>query len=78
MGEASKQAEKEAKRAMRLSYLWWVQVPIISVVYWLISKEPMIEKVILTYLADVSIIANAVSYASKAKALEAKAAGQSS
>lgn len=57
-----------------MSWVWWAQVPLITLVYWLVSKEPVIEKLILVYLADVSIVANAVSYASKSKALEAKKA----
>lgn len=69
------EAKAEARRALLMSKVWWAQVPIITIGYWLISKEPPIEKVILTYLADVSIIANAVTYAGKAKGAEAKAAG---
>lgn len=68
-------AAKEARRAQIMSWAWWTLVPIVTVGYWLISKEPPIERVMLVFLADVSIIANAVSYASKAKALEAKQAG---
>jgi hypothetical protein len=67
-------AQAEARRATVMSWIWWAQVPVVCVGYWLISKEPSVEKFILVYLAAVSIIANAVSYASKAKAAEAKAA----
>lgn len=67
-------ARAEARRATVMSWVWWAQVPIVCVGYWLISSEPAIEKSILVYLAAVSIIANAVSYASKAQAAEAKAA----
>lgn len=59
---------------MMMSWIWWAQVPVVCVGYWLISKEPTVEKSILVYLAAVSIIANAVSYAGKSKAAEAKAA----
>lgn len=58
-----------------MSWVWWVQAPVVAVVYWLVSEEPVSEKAILVYLAVVSIVANAVSYASKAKAAEAKKAG---
>lgn len=75
--DRAEKAEQKAHRAEIMSVLWWLQVPIITIVYWMISKEPPIEKVILTYLADVSIIANAVSYATKAKALRSEAAGYS-
>jgi hypothetical protein len=68
-------AEKEARQARRMSMVWWAQVPLVTIVYWLISHEPLSEKLILVYLADVSIIANAVSYSGKAKAAEAKKAG---
>lgn len=57
-----------------MSWLWWAVLPVLSVTYWLVSKEPAIEKAMLVFLADVSVIANAVSYASKAQAAEAKAA----
>ena len=69
------QARDEARQARLMSWVWWAQVPIVTIIYWLISHEAMSEKLILVYLADVSIIANAVSYASKQKAAEAKAAG---
>lgn len=75
--EEAAKAQKEARRAQIMSVFWWVQVPIVTIVYWLVSNEPMIEKLILTYLADVSIIANAVSYATKSKSAEAKVAGYS-
>jgi len=58
-----------------MSLLWWAQVPLVTILYWSISSEPLSEKLILVYLADVSIIANAVTYSSKQKAAEAKAAG---
>jgi hypothetical protein len=67
-------AHREARRATHLSWFWWIQVPIVCVGYWIISKEPPIEKMILVYLAAVSIIANAVSYSAKAKSAEAKEA----
>lgn len=66
------EARAEAKRARRMSWVWWVQIPIVSVIYWF---ELVPEKAMLIYLANVSIVANAVSYASKQKAAEAKAAG---
>lgn len=69
------EAHREAKRAMIMSWVWWAQVPIVCGGYWMVSKEDSIEKLILVYLAAVSIIANAVSYASKAQAAEAKVAG---
>lgn len=65
----------EAKRARLMSWVWWVQVPIVCLSYWFISKEPSVEKLILVYLAAVSIIANAVTYSGKSQAAEAKAAG---
>ena len=68
-------ARAEARRATIMSWVWWVQVPIVCIGYWFVSQEPSIEKAILVYLAAVSIIANAVSYASKAQAAEAKVAG---
>lgn len=58
-----------------MSWLWWAQMPIVCLGYWLISDTAPIEKAILVYLAAVSIIAIAVTYASKAEAAEAKAAG---
>jgi len=58
-----------------MSAVWWVQVPLVSVAYWLISTEQPIEKAMLVYLACVSLIANAVTYSGKATAAEAKQAG---
>jgi hypothetical protein len=68
-------ARHEARRAMIMSWVWWAQMPIVGIAYWLISTAPPIEKAILVYLAELSIIAIAVTYSSKAKAAEAKAAG---
>lgn len=68
-------AQAAAKRARIMSFVWWIQVPIVCIVYWFISKEPPIEKMILIYLAGVSIIANAVSYATKSEAAKSEAAG---
>ena len=73
--EQVEEAKAESKRATIMSWVWWIQVPIVCVGYWMISEEPTVEKFILVYLAAVSIIANAVSYASKAQAAEAKQAG---
>ncbi len=73
--EGASEAARVARRAQILSWVWWAQVPIITITYWLVSTEPMIEKLLLVYLADVSIIANAVSYAGKSQAAEAKQAG---
>jgi hypothetical protein len=73
--EKAAAALAEAKRARIMSWVWWAQVPIVCLGYWFISKEPSVEKSILVYLAAVSIIANAVSYAGKSQAAEAKAAG---
>lgn len=73
--ERAERARREARRALWLSRVWWAQVPVVAGVYWSVSTEPTIERAMLVYLALVSIIANAVSYASKAKALEAKQAG---
>lgn len=69
------EARREARRARTMSWIWWAQVPIVCVGYWIISSQPPIEKSILVYLAAVSIIANAVSYSGKQKAAEAKEAG---
>jgi multidrug efflux pump subunit AcrA (membrane-fusion protein) len=68
-------AMAEAKRARIMSWIWWAQVPIVCLTYWFISKEPSVEKMILVYLAAVSIVANAVTYSGKSEAAEAKAAG---
>lgn len=72
--ELTRQANAEAHRATVMSWIWWAQVPIVCIGYWVISQEATIEKMILVYLAAVSIIANAVSYSGKAQAAEAKAA----
>lgn len=57
-----------------MSRLWWAQVPVVCGGYWLVSHEPAVERAILVYLAAVSIVANAVSYSSKAQAADAEAA----
>ena len=69
------QAHREASRAKIMSWVWWAQMPIVGVVYWIISTAPPIEKAILVYLAELSIIAIATTYETKQKAAEAKAAG---
>ena len=68
----AEEARKEARRAQLMSWFWWIQVPIVCGTFYF---EIIDEKVILTYLAAVSIIANAVSYSGKQKAAEAKEAG---
>lgn len=73
--ERAEQAQKEARRAKFWAWVWWIQLPIVIVGYWLVSQEPSIEKAILVYLAAVSIIALAATYEAKAQAAEAKAAG---
>lgn len=73
--EKAAQAYRDAHRATVMSWVWWAQVPIVCLGYWMISVAAPIEKAILVYLAAVSIIANAVSYASKAQAAKAEAAG---
>lgn len=65
------EANKEQRRATILSWVWWVQAPVIAITYFFISDAPLSEKLMLIYLAVVSIIANAVSYASKAQAAKA-------
>jgi hypothetical protein len=72
--DEAKEAASEARRAQIMSWVWWALIPLVSVAYWVISSEAGIEKAMLVFLADVSLVANAVSYASKAKALEAKQA----
>lgn len=69
------QARREARRAQRMSWLWWGMVPVICIAYWLTSKADYSERAMLCVLAAVSFIANAVSYSGKQKAAEAKAAG---
>lgn len=65
----------DSERAMVMSYVWWAQLPIVCIGY---PFAPVwLEPWMLSYLAGVSIIANAVSYASKAKATEAKEAAES-
>ena len=68
------QANSEARRARRMSIIWWVQCPLVALLYWWTSSQLVAEKLMLTYLAEVSVIALAVSYATKAKSAEAKAA----
>ena len=69
------EAAKEARRARALSIFWWVQVPLVGGVYWIVSDEPLIERAMLIYLALVSIIANAATYSAKRTAAEGKKAG---
>lgn len=69
------EAESEIRRARFIERIWWAQLPVVCVSYWLVSREPPIEKAILVYLAAVSIIAIAATYGSKAKGAEAKKAG---
>jgi hypothetical protein len=71
----AEQADTEARRATIMSWVWWAQLPLVLITYWFVSTEPTPEKLMMMYLAAVSIIAIAVTYASKAKAAEAKKAG---
>lgn len=75
MSADADRAKHEARRTQWIAWFWWANLPMVCVGYWLISKEDAIEKFILVYLAAVSIIALAATYETKAKALEAKAAG---
>lgn len=68
-------AKRDASRAQFRAWMWWVQIPLVAIVYWLVSKEPWPEKLMLVYLAVVSIIAIAVTYEAKSEAAKAKAAG---
>lgn len=73
--DEARRARGDARRARIMSLVWWVQVPVICVTYFFVSSAPLSERLMLIYLAAVSIVANAVSYATKSKAAEAKAAG---
>jgi hypothetical protein len=73
--EQIKTAKREARNAMIMSWVWWIQVPLICVTYFFVSDAPLSERLMLIYLAAVSIIANAVSYKAVAKAAESKQAG---
>jgi len=73
--DKSAEADREAHRAQIMSWVWWAQIPVVTVLYWLLSKEPIAEKIILIYLANVSIIALAVTYTAKREAAESKKAG---
>lgn len=68
-------AEAEAHLAKKWAWFWWANLPVVMLGYWFTSKEAPVEKVILIYLAAVSIIALAATYESKAKGAEAKKAG---
>lgn len=70
----AEEAQSEARRSKHTAWFWWANLPVFLPAYWLLSQEPWPEKVMLCYLAAVSIIALAVTYESKAKGSEAKAA----
>ena len=69
------EAKREAHRAHVIEWVWWANLPAVEGAYWFVSKEPLAEKLMLMYLAAVSIIALAATYGAKAKGAEAKAAG---
>lgn len=71
----AQQAHRKARRAQRWSWFWWALVPVICVTYWVVSDEKYPERIMFSILAAVSFIANAVTYAGKAEAAEATAAG---
>lgn len=73
----TKNAIAQARRATILEWFWWANLPIVCGGYAIVSKEPLVERVILIYLAAVSIIALAATYGAQAKAAEAKAAAES-
>lgn len=68
-------ARAKARRAHILSLIWWATIPVLTIAYWLVSKEPPSERVINLVIADVSFAAMAVTYAGKEQAAEAEAAG---
>lgn len=68
-----KTPEEQADRARRWSIFWWAQAPIVCGAFLVLSSEPMPERLMLAYLAFVSIAAMAVTYSGKAKAADAQA-----
>jgi hypothetical protein len=76
--ELAAEADKEAAQSWRMSRVWWWQLPFATAGYILTARlwpGGIVQDIMLAYLAGVSVIANAVSYAGKARAAEAKAAG---
>lgn len=67
-------ANAEARRAKHTAWFWWANLPVFLPGYWALSEAPVTEKIMLMYLAAVSIIALAATYESKAKGAEAKSA----
>jgi hypothetical protein len=59
-----------------LSRIWWIQAPIALPAYLYVSKEEWPERVMLAYLAFVSIAAMGATYAGKKEANDAKKAAQ--
>lgn len=55
-----------------MELVWWVQAPVVCIGYVVVSKEPLTERLILAYLAFVSIAAMAVGYGAKGEAAKAK------
>lgn len=68
------EARTEARHAERIERFWWANLVWVAA-YWFVSKEPWPERLMLCYLAAVSIIALAATYGAQKKAAEAKAAG---
>ena len=74
---AAAEAKRDAHRNVLTARFWWANIPVVTaaVVGWYLFEWAWVEKAMFLYLALVSIVALAATYESKAKALEAKAAG---
>lgn len=68
-------AHADAQKSRWLSWFWWLNLPVVCITYWFVSKEPYPERAMFVYLAAVSVIALAATYSAKAKAEKAEAAG---
>lgn len=73
--EQVEEARAEARMARLQSLVWWGQAAPVCGAYLAVSSQPWAERLILAYLSFVSIAAMGATYAGKAKAAEAKAAG---
>lgn len=69
------EAHRDARKFGLKAHAWRVVLVVVSVAYWVVSKEPVAERTIMTLIAALSIQALVISEEGKAEAALSRAAG---
>lgn len=73
--QEAQQARDDAHRFRVYAWFWRIFLVVFCLVYFIISQEKMIERIMLVVLAALSIQALVATYDSKAEAALSRAAG---